>query len=157
MKSGPFQRIRGFMLVEMMIVISILAVFGVAAARVMHLCLRVPQQAAQSQSAFERFDVAVNRLRQDVWAARSLRCPDDTTLEIGAGGPAVVWHVESDGALSRTVTEKGEPSPSVRRWESREQIRFTADGPTLTLTVLQDAETTRTEMVSQRLLGEGSK
>jgi type II secretory pathway component PulJ len=157
MKTVPPNRIRAFTLVEMVIVISILLFFGMISVRVMNLCLRVPRQAAQSQSAFERFDIAVNRLRQDVWAARSLRCPDETTLEIGTEGPAVTWRVESDGALSRTVTDAGQPAPSVRRWESHQQMRFAVDGPTLNFTVVHDAESAQTVMVSQRLLAEGNK
>jgi hypothetical protein len=157
MKTVPPNRVRAFTLVEMVIVISMLLFFGMISVHVTNLCLRIPREAAQSQSAFERFDIAVNRLRQDVWAARSLRCSDETTLEIGTDGPAVTWHVESDGALSRTATEAGQPTPSVRRWESGQPMRFAVDGPTLNFTVTQDAEPARTAMVSQRLLMEGSK
>lgn len=154
------RRGRGFMFIEMMIAISILIVFAVVAVRLTHLCLTVPQKAAEAQSAFERFDIAVERLRQDVWAAGALRCPDDKTLEIGAGkDPAVVWRVEADGTLSRTARQPddAQQTPSVRRWEARQQIRFAAQGATCTLAVTQDAETARTEMISQRLLDGGVK
>lgn len=145
---------QGFVLIEMMIVISILVVFSVVAVRVTHLCLTVPQKAAEARSAFERFDFAMGCLRQDVWSADSLQCPDEKTLEIGTGKtPAVVWRVGPDGTLTRTAAaSEGAERPSIRRWETGQQIQFAADGPTVTLSIKQDVQGARTELISQRML-----
>ncbi|HWE96853.1 MAG TPA: prepilin-type N-terminal cleavage/methylation domain-containing protein [Tepidisphaeraceae bacterium] len=155
MKHATPRRDRGLVLIELMIVLSILMVFGVVAVRVTHVCLTVPQKAAEARSAFERFDFAVGSLRLDIWAADGLHCPDDKTLEIGAGKtPAIVWRVESGGVLTRTAatSEGAGQTPSVRRWDTGRQIQFAANGPTVTLSAKQDVETARTELMSQRML-----
>jgi prepilin-type N-terminal cleavage/methylation domain-containing protein len=148
---------RAFTILEMMIALSLLAVFSVVAVRVTNLCMRLPQKSAASQSGVERFDVAFSVLRQDVWAAQSLRCPDEQTLEISAGGPAVVWHMGTDASLSRSVAQSGRPGASIRRWQCDQRIQFSAAGPTVLVTAVQDSQATRAELVSQFLLAGGDK
>lgn len=94
---------RGFMLIEMMLVLSLLAIFALAATRLMVLCIRVPKQVGQKRDQIVRFDLAMGRLRQDIWRASALRCIDVHTLQIQSpGDPDVTWEARN-GQISRSA------------------------------------------------------
>jgi len=111
---------RGFMLIEMMIVLSLLAIFAVAATRLMVLCIRVPNQVGQKRDQIVRFDLAMGRLRQDIWRANSLRCIDAHTLQIQSPGDADVTWKAHDGQISRSAAH----SSTKEQWNLGADVSF---------------------------------
>lgn len=111
---------RGFMLIEMMIVLSLLTIFAVAATRLMVLCIRVPKQVGQKRDQIVRFDLAMGRLRQDIWRANSLRCVDAHRLQIQSpGDPDVTWEVRN-GQISRSAAH----SSTQEQWNLGAEVSF---------------------------------
>jgi prepilin-type N-terminal cleavage/methylation domain-containing protein len=118
----------GFTLVELLVVISVLAIILPMAGGTVFFLLR-----AQSQSAeMLRDAMAITQLshtfRSDVHAARSARMPADAAgcvLELGESH-TIVYHAESNGFVSRIV-RRGEAV------ERREQFRIGAARPTFAL------------------------
>ena len=111
---------RGFMLIEMMIVLSLLAIFAVAATQLMVLCIRVPKQVGQKRDQIVRFDLAMGRLRQDIWRANSLRCIDAHTLQIQSPGDQDVSWEARNGQISRSAGH----SSTKERWSLGADVSF---------------------------------
>jgi prepilin-type N-terminal cleavage/methylation domain-containing protein len=140
---------RGFMLVELMVVISLLAVFALVATKVLVLSINVPHEVGKKRDAIVRFDSVVTRLRDDVWTASAIQSPDPRTLEIHSNtGPAITWKIEENGIRRMTPD-----SPAGQHWSLTEKLQFTAEGPAVTLTVNDDPDTVgKIQMLSQRML-----
>jgi len=146
---GRAKRSRAFILFEMMFVLSLLAVFGLVAVKLMVLSLNVPKQAAERHNRVLRFDSLVTRLREDAWAARSMSTPDDRTLKLEFNdGPAVTWKV-SDEKVERTADD----SKTSQRWELDEKVTFNVQPPVISLNVKEMAgEQGTLRIVSQRMM-----
>lgn len=113
---------RGFMLLEMVLVLSLLAIFAFAATRLMVLCIHVPQQVGQKRDQIIRFDRAMACLRQDIWRAGALRCIDSHTLQIQAPGqPEITWKGEKV-QISRSVAN----SAKKEQWDLEAEVSFAA-------------------------------
>ena len=103
----------GFVLIEMMIALGLLAIVGLMAAQVFRSVSRAWHQAAVQQSAEMRLDQAVHQLRLDVWNASSMESPDPQTLRIHpADGPAIEWRL---GKAVERSSGAATP-PQVQRW-----------------------------------------
>lgn len=143
---------RGFMLIEMMIVLSLLAIFAVAATRLMVLCIRVPKQVGQKRDQIVRFDLAMGRLRQDIWRANSLRCMDAHTLQIQSPGlPDVIWKSET-GQISRSSAI----SSQKEQWTLGADVSFTARSAGAEVDIREPTGAIdQIDMASQTMLLEG--
>ena len=143
---------RGFMLIEMMIVLSLLAVFAVAATRLMVLCIRVPNQVGQKRDQIVRFDLAMSRLRQDIWRASTLRCIDAHTLQIQShGDPDVTWEARN-GQISRSAAH----SSTKEQWILGAEISFVSQPAGAEVDIREpNGAIDQTDMSSQAMLLEG--
>src|SRR5690606_32556060 len=79
----------------------------------------------EARFAIDRFEHAIETLRQDVWQATTLRRTEDGSsivLELDGGRKVVTWHSPEPGVLIREATspprdENDAPRPEpVRRW-----------------------------------------
>jgi prepilin-type N-terminal cleavage/methylation domain-containing protein len=140
---------RGFMLIEIMVAISLLAVFALIATKLLVLGIKVPHEVGEQRDAIVRFDSVVTRLRDDVWQARSIKSPDEKTLEIQTDSSgAVTWRIEA-GAVLRT----GADAKQTQRWELKEKLGFSGDGAGMVLNVAENAgRTGKIQMLSERML-----
>ena len=145
-------RHRGFMLIEMMLVLSLLAIFAVAATRLTVLCIRVPKQVGQKRDQIVRFDRAMARLQQDLWRASSVRCMDNHTLQLQSPGqPDVTWKAQGD-QISRSMTD----SSRAEQWSLGAEFSFSARPAGVEIDVRERNGTIdQIEMTSQAMLLEG--
>jgi|GEM_PF-4308289 len=143
---------RGFMLIEMMIVLSLLAIFAVAATRLMVLCIRVPKQVGQKRDQIVRFDLAMGRLRQDIWRASTLRCIDAHTLQIQSpGDPEVTWEAY-DGQISRSAAH----SSTKEQWNLGADVSFVSRSAGVEVDIQEPTGVLdQIDMSSQAMLLEG--
>jgi len=99
------RRTRGFVLVEMMFVIGLLAIVGLIVGQLYFASTQTTQRVARMQAAETRFDQAVRQLRRDVWNASGCTLSDPHTLRVErSDGKAIEWTTgqflrrNSDGA-----------------------------------------------------------
>ncbi len=74
---------RGFTIIEILVVISLIGVFLLALEKIQASELRQSKLAAAHDGAAARVDAAVRKLRADMWEAESASTRDDKTLWIG--------------------------------------------------------------------------
>jgi type II secretory pathway pseudopilin PulG len=145
------RRPSGFVLIEILVVLGMVAFVSIVATRLFRATLRTWRESAQSQSAQFRFDQAVGQLRRDVWSATSIEAPNpqDTILQTPEG--RVEWHAVDPAGLARSTP--ADPADH-RRWEGLGNLTFATRGPTLVVRVKPSPQDAGGEMVlaSQQLL-----
>ncbi|HXE55743.1 MAG TPA: hypothetical protein VN541_22155 [Tepidisphaeraceae bacterium] len=98
-RTGSRRR-RGFFLIEMLVIMGLLTVAGLLAARLYYTTGQALQRAEQRQTAQAQFDQALARLRADVWQAASVGLKDPHTLLIHeAQNQTITW--SSSASLQR--------------------------------------------------------
>jgi type II secretory pathway component PulJ len=103
---------RGFVLVNVIIVIGLLGAFAVVATHVFRLAIRTSSAAAVDQDERTRLEQALGVLRRDAWEAKALEIPEMSKAVLaGAGKRPIVWTTQKDGAVVRTVDAEE------RRWK----------------------------------------
>lgn len=110
----------GFLLVNMLIVIGLLAAFGIMAERVVRLSLHTLNKAEAEQNELIRLERAMHALRADIWEARGLEVIDKGHVRI-SGEADVEWKCEAGGDLVRV--EKTEE----QRWGNLD-VEFDKEG-----------------------------
>jgi hypothetical protein len=101
----------------MLIVIGLLAAFGIMAERVVRLSLHTLNKAEVEQDELIRTERAMHALRADVWGARGMEVIDKKHVRMAD----VEWACEAGGDVTRT--EKGEE----QRW-AKLGVEFARDG-----------------------------
>lgn len=96
----------GFLLVNLLMVLGLLAAFGFLAERVVRLSLHTLNKAEVEQDELIRMERAMHVLRADVWGARNVDVVDKNHVQIAD----VEWKCAVNGDVTRT--EKGEE----QRW-----------------------------------------
>lgn len=143
---------RGFMLIEMMVVIGLLAVVGLIAAQLFHLMEKVERESLWQQIHESQLDQAVRQLRQDVWRAGAVEVPAPGEVRLAmSDGQEIDWAMS--GSLTRrsaALTEDG----STRHWKDLGvTFGFSRRGAALVVDVSQMGEPHgRLTMVSQSML-----
>lgn len=120
---------RGFMLVELMVVVGLVAFVGLVSMQLFRATLRTWSASANEQAVQSRFDLAIGQLRRDVWSATSIELADPTSISIHDPTETVHWTADASGGLSRN---SGHPADA-RHWPNLGGIRFEMRGPTLTV------------------------
>lgn len=93
----------GFLLVNMLIVIGLLAAFGIMAERVVRLSLHTLNKAEVEQNELIRLERVMHALRADVWGARGVEVVDKKRVRI-SGEVNVEWACETSGDVVRIQT-----------------------------------------------------
>lgn len=96
-------RQRGIFLVEMLIILGLLAAFGVLAERVVRLSLHTLDKTGREQDELIRIERAMHALRAVIWEAREVRVVDGSHLRIDGG---VEWSYEKSGDLTRKEADQ---------------------------------------------------
>jgi hypothetical protein len=133
---------RGFGIIMMLVMISLLAVFAVVATRLIGTTLGLYREAGRIDAEARWTDAAIRQLRADAWSANRITAQGTKTLTIDAGGGAgaVAWRVDPDGALVRTAPGAGGAAGApgatgdAQRWpEIGARLSFEWDGAALTV------------------------
>ena len=122
------KRQRGFTLVEVLITLSLMGVFGVVAYQVIgaNFTFTVATQAANDNAA--RFDIALRMLREDVFNSSTVEMPRADVLRVhGPGKQLAEWHCEH-GVLSRKLGTEN------RGWDVGHPVNLKLDGVVVLLT-----------------------
>ena len=145
------RRPSGFVLIEILVVLGMVAFVSIVATRLFRATLRTWRDSAQSQSAQARFDQAVGQLRRDVWSATSIETPNDRETILQTPEGRIEWHAIDPAGLARSTT--ADPVDR-RRWEGLGNLTFTPRGPTLIVRLKPDPQEAGGDMVlaSQPLL-----
>jgi type II secretory pathway component PulJ len=103
---------RGYLLIEMMVVIGLLAMVGGMAIGIARWSLTYMHSTETAGSRTAALDQAIGQLRGDVWRAGSMRRTDRQTLQVDVDGTSVIWRLDTNGSISRT------DNGPTRRWEA---------------------------------------
>jgi len=136
---------RGFTLMELVLAVSVIGIFGILYAQVFSSTTTITRTAPHEDAVAARIDMAINILRRDVWHARQIDITDPHTAIIRTESDGVVtWTLSDEGRLTRTLvspvigSRSGADSEPTRvdQWEGMESIRGIAASPSgLTLTL----------------------
>lgn len=118
---------RGFMLVELMLVIGLVAFVGLVSMQLFRATLRTWSASAKEQAVQSRFDLAIGQLRRDVWSATSIELANPTSISIHNPSESIHWTAEAWSGLSR----KSDHPADGRHWLDLGNITFELRGPTL--------------------------
>ena len=121
---------RGYLMIELLFALGLLAVFAAIATPVLRGAIRT-LVAPPPAAAAARADAAVDALRRDVWAAATLAAASPHELTVtDPAGHAVVWHVGPGRRLDRA------DGGATTNWSGRfAGAGLTVDGPTVRLAV----------------------
>jgi type II secretory pathway pseudopilin PulG len=145
----------GFVMVEMLVVIGLLAVVGLVAGQLFRVTMQVQRESAWQQIHESQLDQAVRQLRTDVWRASSIdvRRPDAVRLNM-SDGQEIDW--EAGSSLVRKSLSLAEDQPEQRWNDLGVSLRFTQRGVGLVVDVSRGAESQgRTTLISQEMLLSG--
>lgn len=138
------RRASGFVLIEILVVLGMVAFVSIVATRLFRATLRTWRESAQAQSAQFRFDQAVGQLRRDVWSATSIETPGDRETILQTPEGRVEWHAIDPAGLARSTSAD---AADRRHWEGLGNLTFTTRGPTLVVRVKPDPQDAGGDMV----------
>lgn len=155
-RSIPIARaLRGFVLIEMLIVLGLLAIVALMAGQLFRVTGQISRESAQRQIREAQLDQAVQQLRADVWRASAIQIPDLHSVRLRTpDGQEIEWDMTS--TLSRKsfalLTDQGE-----RQWtDLGADLNFAARGPSLVISVSRGPEVDgEIVLVSQSMLLSG--
>ena len=113
----------GFMIVQMLVVLGLMAAFVVVAERVFRLSVQTSARAASEQEDLLRLERAMTQLRADVWRAKKLEIAK-SSVHVSAEGLDATWQTAADGELQRTEGD------AVQHWTGL-GLEFERQGPWL--------------------------
>jgi len=140
----------GFLIIETLMTLSLLAFVFAAAAQLFRASVLTAQSSARACNQASRLDSAMLTLRRDVWQSYDIRVTDPHTVELTAGdGKTIVWRINPDASARRI-----DPNRRSMRWESLGlQLRFVRDGATLVVVHSGRPDDQALPLVSQVLIG----
>ena len=113
----------GFMIVQMLVVLGLMAAFVVVAERVFRLSMQTSARAASEQEDLLRLERAMTALRADVWRAEKLEI-DKSNVHVSGEGLDVTWRTGADGEVRRIEGEDEQKWPGLG-------LEFERQGPWL--------------------------
>ena len=145
----------GFMLIEMLIVLGLLAVVALMAGQLFRVTGQISRESAQRQIRESQLDQAMQQLRADVWQASQIELRDPHSIRLHTpDGQEIEWDMTA--TLSRKsfalLTDQSE-----QRWSDLgADVTFAARGPGLVITVSRGPEVDgEFVLVSQSMLLSG--
>jgi type II secretory pathway pseudopilin PulG len=95
------RRLRGFMIVQMLVVLGLMGAFVIVAERVFRLSMQTSTRAATEQEDLLRLERAMTQLRADVWRAGKIEV-EKFSVHVSGAGLDATWKTIADGKLHRT-------------------------------------------------------
>lgn len=145
----------GFMLVEMLIVIGMLAVVALVAGQLFQVINHAQREAAAQQMQEAQLDQAIRQLRTDVWRASSIEVRGSDALRLNLpNGQEIDW--EAGKILARKSLSLSEDEPQ-RQWKDLgATLSFSPRGAGVVVEVLREHKPEgRVELISQSMLLSG--
>ncbi len=93
---------RGFMIIEMVAVLVLMAAGALRVAEVLTLTVRAQREAGRRDTLSGRMDLAMERLRRDAWGASAMT-GDGDHVDLTETDGDVEWRMMGDGNLVRRV------------------------------------------------------
>jgi hypothetical protein len=149
---------RGYLMVEAMAVISLSAIFVIAASQTFVAAVHMMRDARAAEDDVTRYAALTRRLHADVWSASAIAVPNERTAVLSyADGREIVWTLpEATGPIQRAAD--GATTDESILGKLSVPLVFAAEGPCL---VVRPAERSVTiqerRMVSQVLLARGGE
>ena len=108
MAGRPVPRRRGFLLMEMIVVVLMMVTFTMVLAGLFVVAYRAQVDSVRRDTLLHRVDSVVGTMRRDVWGAREIVFADGhLDLKVGAK-KKVRWETSEENRLTRKETEEGE-------------------------------------------------
>lgn len=141
----------GFLFVELLFVIGMLAVASLLGAIIFRTAGQALTETTKLQTSELQIDQALGRLRADVWGASAMESKNGQLLLVRSPGANDV-HWKANGTLARTG-----PRASTLRWDRIDaRIAFQVHGPTLKVRVERGPnDISDVVLISQFLLLQG--
>ena len=95
------RRLRGFMIVQMLVVLGLMGAFVIVAERVFRLSMQTSTRAATEQEDLLRLERAMTQMRADVWRAGKIEV-DKSSVHVSGDGLDATWKTLADGNLRRS-------------------------------------------------------
>lgn len=145
---------RAFTIVELLMALPILVAAFAMSAQLLRTVVLTDSATAASSNHFSQVDAAVFQLRRDVWASEAIAIVNPTEADlILPGGKTIVWKIDGDEAVSRL-----DSAPRPLRWPSAGRgWTFARNATCLIVNAATSGDVQRMQMVSQVLLGGGSR
>ncbi|MEO6436392.1 MAG: hypothetical protein ABIP55_11635 [Tepidisphaeraceae bacterium] len=126
-----FTPLRGFALLELLILLGMLGLILLAAGRLFESTIRLGHATGEAANAAAGMEALSSALRADGWIANELRVSQDTFATLvqpgdGAMTRAITWTIKP-GSITRT------DGTDVRQWPIVEGATFAIEGPSLIL------------------------
>lgn len=148
---------RAFTLMEMLIVISIVAIAIIIEGRLYQDTMQAIRSSNAAENQINRLSRMSSALRQDVWSAASVETPDSRTIVLTRpDGAASRWQL-GDAEVIR-ATGPGD-APIQQKWDVLLPLHARRHGATIVLYTVSKQGSTGAEMrfVSQVMLGRGNR
>ena len=152
MSARPCSKSRGFVLMELMLVLGLLAIFAIVASRVVIISLKAMAQSGDQHEQIVRFESAMSSLRRDAWSARQMSSADPQTISITNDDGTITWSIEKDELVRKT----SDPHLT-QRWALETKLSFAVSGPTLTVSAQEAGGSGQFQMFSPLLAGGGAQ
>jgi type II secretory pathway pseudopilin PulG len=153
-RHGPPRDPRGFMLIEMMVWLTIIAVVMLLLTEMMISGMRIAKQTTARDILIGRVDSALDALRRDAWRAESIQAIGSEVAFVEPDG-VIFWRMEAGHVLTRLNPAE---APLKKTWNEMPTFAFSTAGPFLKVDVDSGPDAARhesTTLVSQRLLAGG--
>ena len=153
MAPGTRARRAGFSIMEMVLAMAMLAVFGLAASQLFSTSTRAASDAARVTRDQHAAETMLGLLRDDVWSAGEIKVRDGAVAVLS--GPATgstTWTLHADGIVTRRRAPGGGGQAEMKWSLPPQPIRFTGAGPSLIVTFEVDQIVRQASFASELLL-----
>src|SRR5688572_25197215 len=99
------RRISGFIFIEMLVILGLMAVAGLVSARLFSASMRSISAARAAEDRQAAIDNMSAALRRDAWTATNVQVPDARTIDIATTDGNVRWRFEAGAALRSGSSE----------------------------------------------------
>ena len=153
MKQVAKTRSHAFTLMELIMVLTLIAILLTVATQIFQSSFRLINGSAAMEARAASFDHAMAALRRDVWDCRGFNSTGRELQLVLPDNRRVIWATRDDGALIRSETTTTSPS-DVRRWADLPHFQFAGKGTSLTLIVTTKSGDEFIELLAPFLLRE---
>ncbi|HVS71252.1 MAG TPA: hypothetical protein VHQ47_08355 [Phycisphaerae bacterium] len=156
-------RSRGFVLMELLVVVVLLAAFMIVSTQLFVLATRAHRDSIRRTEQIGRVDAAVRRFRADVWGASAASVTPDGDLHLSGADGETVWRAAPlpppvmRGAEFGLERAAGARQADRASWKGLPAATFSVAGPVVMLTFHAAAGEESAAAVSDVMLHAGSR